>query len=1052
MRWVQQVAGAWIALLALGILQGAEPGRLSIAMPDTGGWPRLTLEGLSNEVVRIEASPDFVVWREIGRGHARLLNFPDPTAAPDAPRFYRGIQQSRTSADDWKNQVFYPDDPLRSPDPGHGRLDPRWIKFAIVLDDPHRVCFQDSVRYLFHYDFAVARLDPVLGMSRAEFDAVSLYRENQRVVLGAVLFARSPNLREMAVQIVGRDPYPVEQVADWIDLVRSVVVAPGEVEVLYFPTFEQAAITQSNLAFFQARGIAVGSASRWVWTDECYAAGWTLGRLVFVPAADLAQAYHDGRLRPDDILLIDAVPAAVPPVAGIVTLTPATPNSHAAILAQSLGIPFVYFADAAAREQLLSWDGAEVLLRGHVDFWGIEVKTVNLEGQLEPGIRAALRALKAPPQLTIPPTSYYGLISQQADLLEPADTRYVGGKAAHFGLLRRSIPDHSPSPAIAFTFDLWEEFLSQPMPGGETLRAIIDAKLSGFAWPPDMAQLQDTLAEVRDLIRNEADFAPALRAEILGVLLDAGFDMFRRIRFRSSSNVEDSEQFSGAGLYDSYSGCLGDELLPDDGGPSWCNPEQPRKRGVFRALRRVYASFYNDNAFLERLRHGLDESQVGMGVLAHYSYPDEIELANGVATFEIELIGVVPQRRVNATIVTQLGAVSVTNPEGNAMPEVLHASRWGGGAPWLDLRRHSSLVPLGGTVLEWDAEYYELFRLLDDAARAYEAYFPDKRRLALDFEFKKELVGTDGILSVKQIREIPRPPTPGLDAPWLLNETNRYAVFQGEFGELFAYHRLKSFWTLQTANLQLEPDGSTDTFYRNLNVELFLGLNQTNVTSDIRAWPGFFHRREQDTFIDGWTWGDGATGRSMELRTWLPIASNQTPSPVLFLSDGRIEWVVTHATPQLALDFTGPTLTTTDRVTLMPIDPVGPLSLRQTRSFGADGIAVETTFYWPAAPTGVVAGYTAPLQGWVETTITGLIPQPIVLRGDYAQTYRPGHHNFSEDFLFDPHLEPDLEPELRAELVSRNIRGLAATYGLDQNPVLWIWGLDDTLREPRFTD
>jgi hypothetical protein len=1051
MRLFHCFRGAWIALLALGIVQGAEPGRVLIIPPDARGWPQLTLEGGSNEVVQLEGSIDLLEWREIGLGHGRLWKYPDG-AGVRALQFYRGALRPRTAVDDWKNQVFYPDDPLRSPDPGYGRLDPRWIKFAIVLSDPHRVYFQDSVRYPFHYEFAVARLDRFQGMSRSEFNEVSLRLENQQVVLGAVLFTRSPNLNEMAVQIVGQDPYPVERVADWIELVQSMVVAPDEVKVLYFPTYEQAAVTQSNLAYFQSRGIAVGSASRWVWTDECYSAGWALGRLMFVPADELAQAYRDGRLRPDDILMLDTVPASVPPVAGIVTSTPATPNSHAAILAQSLGIPFVHFADATVNAQLRAWVGAEVLLRGQVDIWGVDVKAVNLDGQLNPELRAELLALKAPPQLSIPPMTRYGQMSLPTDELEPIDILYVGGKAAHFGILRRSVPGHSPSPAIAFTFDLWMEFLSQTMPGGTTLRAMIDEKLNGFVWPPDMAQLQARLAEVRELIRDEADFAPATRLTILQTLLDAGFHTDRRIRFRSSTNVEDSEQFSGAGLYDSYSGCLGDDLLADDGGPSWCNPEEPRKRGVFRALRRVYASFYNDNAFLERLRHGLDESEVGMGVLVHYSYPDELELANGVATFEINQANVPNQRSVNAKLVTQLGAVSVTNPEGNALPEVIRASSWAGGAPWLDMDRHSSLVPLGGTVLEWDAEYRALFRFLDDAARAYESYFPEKRRLVLDFEYKKEKVGSQGILSVKQIREVPLPPDPGSETTWLLNETNRYAVYQGEYGELFSNHRLKSFWSFQTANLRLDPGLPSETFHRELSAELYHGLSPINLGGDIRSWPDFAHSQEDDTYIDWWTWGDGNSRRSFELRTWLPIDPVGRRSPIMFLSDGRIEWVARYAEAQPGWDFAGPTVTWTDRVMLAPIDPVGPLSLLQTRSFGGGGISVETEFYWPPEPTGPVAGYTAPLQGWVKTTILGLISQPLVLRGDYSQTYRPGHHNFFEEFLFDPHLEPDLAPDVRTELITHNIRGLVVNYGLDPKAEIWIWGMDDVLRQPRFPD
>jgi len=81
----------------------------------------------------------------------------------------------------------------------------------------------------------------------------------------------------------------------------------------------------------------------------------------------------------------------------------------------------------------------------------------------------------------------------------------------------------------------------------------------------------------------------------------------KKIRFRSSTNVEDAGNFSGAGLYDSFSGCLADDLDEDNLGPSICDPRKPKERGAIRAIKKVLASFYNENAFLERLRHDIDE-------------------------------------------------------------------------------------------------------------------------------------------------------------------------------------------------------------------------------------------------------------------------------------------------------------------------------------------------------------------------------------------------------------------------------------------------------------
>ena len=128
--------------------------------------------------------------------------------------------------------------------------------------------------------------------------------------------------------------------------------------------------------------------------------------------------------------------------------------------------------------------------------------------------------------------------------------------------------------------------------------------------------MRKDLTDIRELIKTEGMFSEEQRSAVLAAL--EPFDANRKIRFRSSTNVEDSDQFVGAGLYDSFSGCVADDTDANDDGPSHCDPEKDGERGVFRAIRKVYASFYNDNAFLERLRHGVDETAAGMAVLVYY--------------------------------------------------------------------------------------------------------------------------------------------------------------------------------------------------------------------------------------------------------------------------------------------------------------------------------------------------------------------------------------------------------------------------------------------------
>ena len=165
------------------------------------------------------------------------------------------------------------------------------------------------------------------------------------------------------------------------------------------------------------------------------------------------------------------------------------------------------------------------------------------------------------------------------------------------------MPDNSPE-AIAFTFDLWERLWTGPM-GDKTFKEEISSRLEPFStWPTDIAGLDKALSDVRNIIRKASDFSVEQKSAILNEL--SQFSPTKKLRFRSSTNVEDTRYFVGAGLYDSFSGCILDDTDGDDVGPSHCDPDEPNERGVFRAIRKVYASFYNLNAYLERLRHGVN--------------------------------------------------------------------------------------------------------------------------------------------------------------------------------------------------------------------------------------------------------------------------------------------------------------------------------------------------------------------------------------------------------------------------------------------------------------
>src|SRR3990172_3610414 len=135
-----------------------------------------------------------------------------------------------------------------------------------------------------------------------------------------------------------------------------------------------------------------------------------------------------------------------------------------------------------------------------------------------------------------PPTRRRGALTVSPEVLGPADSATVGGKAANFGILRDAIPEDSPV-AIAVPFDLWDAFLDQTLPpaaGGQRLRDAIAARLAGHVYPPDLLALDHDLPAVRALIETQTAFAPALRQGVEAGLVGAGFDPRARPRFRRS--------------------------------------------------------------------------------------------------------------------------------------------------------------------------------------------------------------------------------------------------------------------------------------------------------------------------------------------------------------------------------------------------------------------------------------------------------------------------------------------------------------------------------------
>ena len=952
---------------------------------------------------------------------------------------------ARTQANDiWKHDIQFPDDPFEQRHYA-GPYNMGWIKFTLPIEANEfgPITYQNSKEFALHYDFVSTHLDPYVGIEPEAFNRISLYERDQELILGAIVtppkgFPLTHAIDELGIQLVRHDPYTREEVVTLFNQVRSSIQAAPEVTVYYFPTFEQRQVAQTHEQWLAQQGIPVSSSDRWQQGNVIYSQGWAFGRLRYIPSNQINAAYLAGRLLSSDILLTDAIPAEIPAVSGILSLSPSTPNSHVAILATTYAIPFVYLAEQTLVEQARALENHPVVVRAiPKNSWESTIDVLDANDVLSEEQTQQLLALKQPASLNIQAIQPFGQYSASTEKLAPHDIVFVGGKAANYALLRESLPNNS-RPALALTFDLWNAFLDQSLPTGATLRELIHRRLDPYAFPATMAKLEYDLATIRSFFTDDSvtQFSPELQEAVINALTDPlyGFDPMQKLRFRSSTNVEDSDSFSGAGLYSSFSGCLADELDQDTIGPSLCDPTKSKERGVFRAIRKVFASFYNTNAFVERLRHGINEDQVGMALLVHHSFPDESEWANGVATLKKS-----SSSSLSLTMVSQTGAVSVANPDPGVLPETVSGSIYTSNSNvYLSTGAFSNLTPMGQNVLTWKQDYEALAHLLTTAANAYEKA-TGRETYLLDFEYKQ--IAPDGQLIIKQIRPIPQLIPSDPVAPLLMAQPVNLQLLQGEHSLLFANHRLKSFWTLNCESRWLTPEAVTQGFYTEFDLSYVDGNRIDFLSGSMLTQPDYQHqvlapdRYGQLQVSDSWTMSPTENTRTYTLvTTGIPpsIASDQCP--VITLSDLGFSLEVHYAdavqekgySPEDAC-MTIPTHT--DNATLMVQPLPSSDDIPKTRVIDIDDLHIETSFVWPPHPSGPTAGYTAPVIRWENTVITGLTSSPITLTSDFAQTYVPGHHNFWEVFLFEPHLDPNVPQSLLDELRTKGIESILTTFG-----------------------
>lgn len=435
-------------------------------------------------------------------------------------------------------------------------------------------------------------------------------------------------------------------------------------------------------------------------------------------------------------------------MAGSVTASQQDALSHLNVLAGQRGTPNIFVQDALQR--FAPFEGQLVRLETRPNYYELRLADAA-EAQAhwdEQRPKVDLGILPDPDYSTLPALT--SLPAETAEL-RALNTSRIGAKASSLNTLfaTQALTPAERVQGFAIPFRYYLEFMAD-----NSWQTEVDGQLSVLSyaetiarWSADAefnsdAPLRKTrLAQLRKHMRAFGRVDAALTARIEDAIITHFGSSQVMVRFRSSSNAEDSLYFNGAGIYDSTNACAADPLTGT--ATSACDPSK-KPRSIARALAKVWSSLWNFGAYEEREYHQIEHSGVAMAILVSTRFPDEI--ANGVA-----MTGN-PNSAKDAryTINVQLGDVSVVNSTPGVIAELDRLTLADGQVSIIDRDKSSSLVGEGEVVLS-DDQLRSLGALMARVAEAYPVdVTPDDPELVLlDMEFKFDATGQ---LRIKQIR------------------------------------------------------------------------------------------------------------------------------------------------------------------------------------------------------------------------------------------------------------------------------------------------------------
>jgi pyruvate, water dikinase len=566
------------------------------------------------------------------------------------------------------------------------------VKLVYVLATKE-LFYLESKRYRWHYRFTQEVLNDPDDLD--EFNSVNYGTSSGRKYILAT-FNYNVNTKNYFLQFSVSDNPSDALIKELTDKVNSTFFKGKDFKLLLNSTI----LLRRKQTLSQKYAVLTADEIFRNQTYQSIFKGRTKGILKFIHADSLKQNKDYSNY----IIILNGSSNELPVCKGIVTNEFQTPLSHICLLTNNRRSP------AAASKKIFSVDSLKNLENKFVELIVGEEKMIIKR-------TAKITEDSGPKKLKKLSSDTLNTEIASVEELDMKKKNIYGSKVCGLAELKKLEKKgliKTPGKAFGIPFFYYLDHIRS----SDTYQAIRNLQAH-----PEMIKNDSLLDKELKKIRDGIKKAP-LNKNFLAIVTAAAKLNFgeKKIRFRSSSNCEDEDNFNGAGLYTSATGMLHDT-----------------SKTIEKAIKKVWASLWTNRAFKEREFFGIDHSTVYMGILVHEAFDNEF--VNGVAITK----NLYRNYQFGFVINMQKGEEEVVSPKKGMVCEQVVSYMNNQYADFYNINRSADWISFSGlnndgSLLSGD----ELFRLTKQL-EAIKKHFYDLYRLsgktdykdfAMDVEFK----------------------------------------------------------------------------------------------------------------------------------------------------------------------------------------------------------------------------------------------------------------------------------------------------------------------------